>query len=39
MKMMGGIDRDEAGRTVGLLLRLILAPNGWGLRLSDGCEG
>jgi hypothetical protein len=28
MKMMGGVDRDEAGRTVGLLLRLIPVPNG-----------
>jgi len=28
---MGGVDRDEAGRTVGLLLWLILAPDGLGV--------
>jgi hypothetical protein len=29
--MMGGVDRDEAGRTTGLLFRLIPAPDGLGV--------
>jgi len=28
---MGGVDRDEASRNVGLLLQLILAPDGLGV--------